>query len=109
MNYKHSRLGISSTVLWIVVAICCLYFWSLTQDQAYIESLGVTKEEIEKRLLGLVFLIGVVSLIGTIISFILGLVGLRSKDKNILYAKIGAGLSIVTIIAVTVTFFALRG
>jgi len=109
MNNKHSRLGISSTVLWCVIAIFCLYLWSLTQDQSYISSLGNTSEEIKRRLLGFVTVIFLSAIIGSLISLILGVVGIRSKDKNTLYAKIGSVLSITSIAGIVITLVIVRG
>jgi len=110
MNNKYSRLGISSTVLWVVVTVFCLYLWLLTQDKNYVMSLGNSTEVIKSRLLGLVALILLSSLVGSIISLILGIVGIRrAKAKNILFAKIGTGLSIASLVGVVVTFFVLRG
>jgi len=96
MSQKHSRLGISSTILWLTAITLCIFVYRLANDSGFMDSLGP-----ENFLGGFVSLIVIgvgIFFIGSIISLILGIVGIRQKDRNTLFAKIGTALSGLSII-----------
>jgi len=97
MSQKHSRLGISSTIIWGTVAAFCVWLYFSVAKGDLLSSIAP-----ENFMGGLVALISLgvgAFFIGSIISLILGIMGIRQKDRNTLFAKIGTTLSGISLIA----------
>lgn len=99
IEWKHSRFGIASFTLTVVLGLCLLLAFGLIGLE-YAET-GPDLEE-DSPLLVLVGLLFVFSCLGNVLSLALGVVGLLEKRRKKAFALLGTVLSSLTLLLIVV-------
>jgi len=110
MQQKHSVLGISSTFIWLTATVHPIY--TFINYNSLVASTKIDSPEtaglagIMAQMMMPIIIALLLFIIGCLVSLNLGLRGIKAKDKNIIFAKIGLSLSAFSlfIIIAPITF-----